>query len=54
MIADQPRPSEPIEIARGERIAQLLIVPVASVDVVVTDDLGATQRGEGGLGSTGR
>jgi dUTP pyrophosphatase len=49
--------SEAYEIAPGDRIAQLVIVPVTHVDVEVADDvaaLGATQRGEGGFGSSGR
>lgn len=45
---------EPIEIARGDRVAQLLVVPVSSVDVVELDDLPSSERGDGGLGSTGR
>jgi dUTP pyrophosphatase len=47
-------PSEPIEIARGDRVAQLVIVPVVMVDVVETDDLPGSVRGEGGFGSSGR
>lgn len=44
----------PIEIARGERVAQLLIVPVHSVEIVEVDELPETARGEGGFGSTGK
>lgn len=44
----------PFEAAAGERIAQLLVVPVALPEVVVVDDLGETARGTGGFGSTGR
>lgn len=40
--------------AAGERIAQLLVVPVALPAIVETDDLDATARGTGGFGSTGR
>jgi dUTP pyrophosphatase len=46
--------SADIVIGRGERVAQLLIVPVSSVEVIESDDLPSSQRGEGGLGSTGR
>lgn len=42
------------EAAPGERIAQLLLVPVALPEVVETDALDATDRGTGGFGSTGR
>lgn len=37
----------------GERLFQLLIVPVASVEMSVVDALDDTERGEGGWGSTG-
>ena len=47
-------PEEPVKIARGDRIAQLVIVPVASVEPVWADDLPASERGIGGFGSTGR
>ena len=47
-------PSHPIEIARGDRVAQLVIVPVASVDVREVDTLPESVRGEGGFGSSGR
>lgn len=41
-------------IVRGERIAQLVIAPVTQVDWQQEQTLGATERGEGGFGSTGR
>ena len=37
----------------GMRIGQLLVVPVADVDVVETDEVTATVRGAGGFGSSG-
>ena len=40
-------------IASGERIAQLLIVPVAFVEPRSVDKLSETERGEGGFGHTG-
>lgn len=40
-------------IARGERIAQLLIVPCAPAVFEPVEHLDATSRGEGGFGSTG-
>ena len=46
--------SEPVEIRHGQRIAQLLVVPVAAVDVREVDHLDVTARGSGGFGSTGR
>ena len=41
-------------IFRGDRIVQLIIVPVAMVDVVEVDELSETERGAGGYGSTGK
>jgi dUTP pyrophosphatase len=42
------------EIAPGDRIAQLLLTPVASAEVVEHAELEASLRGDGGFGSTGR
>ena len=44
---------EPVTITRGMRIAQLVIAPVQQVDLVEVQSLDATERGEGGFGSTG-
>ena len=44
---------EPIEIERGMRVAQMLITPAPQTDIVVVDDLDATERGDSGFGSTG-
>ena len=45
--------SEPFEIEPGDRIAQLVIAPVATVGVEVAVELSRTERGTGGFGSTG-
>ena len=45
---------EPFEIRRGERIAQLVPAPVLRADFIEVGELGGTQRGSGGFGSTGR
>ena len=45
---------EPFEISQSDRIAQLLVVPFAALDPVESEELGESQRGEGGFGSTGR
>ena len=42
-----------VHIANGERVAQLLMMPVEVPDMIEFDDLSETQRGEGGFGSTG-
>ena len=44
---------EPFLVRRGMRIAQLVIAPVASVEIVAVEALGGTVRGQGGFGSTG-
>lgn len=41
------------EIKRGERIAQMVIAPVLNVSAQEVDELPATERNEGGFGSTG-
>jgi len=41
-------------VAKGERAAQLLVLPIAAPEPVETDVLDATSRGAGGFGSTGR
>jgi dUTP pyrophosphatase len=44
----------PVEIRHGQRVAQLLLLPVTAVDVREVDRLDVTSRGSGGFGSTGR
>ena len=46
--------NEPFEIARGERIAQLVPAPVQRACFAEVEDLDETARGAGGFGSTGR
>ena len=45
---------EPFDVIVGERIAQLVITPVAEVGVVAVDELSESDRGGGGFGSSGR
>ena len=47
-------PSEPFEITKGERIAQLVIQAVEQPRFVLVDELPTSERGEGGFGHTGR
>ena len=44
---------EPFAIARGDRIAQLVLAPVTRAEWAEVPALDSTQRGEGGFGSTG-
>lgn len=41
------------KINQGDRIAQLIILPIVQADLVVVDELGGTSRGGSGFGSTG-
>jgi dUTP pyrophosphatase len=44
---------EPFAIARGDRVAQLVLAPVVQAAWDEVAELDATERGEGGFGSTG-
>jgi len=46
--------SEPYEVRRGDRIAQLVIKSVEEVVWEEVDDLDETERGQGGFGHSGR
>jgi len=46
-------PREPFEIAVGDRIAQLVVMPVTRAEFVRVERLPGSHRGEGGFGSTG-
>ena len=46
-------PRETFEIKRGDRIAQLMIISVEQPEFKVVDVLSATDRGDGGFGSSG-
>ena len=46
--------NEDYTIMPGDRISQLMVVPVMCPVPVFVDELDETERGEGGLGSTGR
>ena len=45
--------SESVSFLKGERIAQLVICPIAMAELEVVSTLSETDRGEGGFGSTG-
>ncbi len=45
--------NEEIKLSKGERIAQLLLIPIATPSVLEVKDLDQTVRGSGGFGSTG-
>jgi dUTP pyrophosphatase len=45
--------NEPFEVRRGDRIAQMMFMPVLTANFIVSDTLDETERGAGGFGSTG-
>lgn len=44
----------PQTIKPGERLAQMILLPYIKYDIIETDTLSDTERGEGGIGSTGK
>ena len=54
MVSAWNRGSQPYTIQPGERIAQLVIVPVVQVRLEVVAEFDASHRGAGGFGSSGR
>ena len=47
-------PAETFRVAAGDRIAQLVIAPIALPEPVEAPDLAESSRGDGGFGSSGR
>lgn len=54
MVSAWNRGSTPYVIQPGERIAQMVLVPVVQAELEVVADFAASERGEGGFGSSGR
>jgi len=53
MVSCWNRGSSPFTISIGERIAQLVLVPVVQAEFEIVDEFMASDRGAGGFGSTG-
>ncbi|MCH8497961.1 MAG: dUTP diphosphatase [Marinobacter sp.] len=53
MVSCWNRGQQPFTVSVGERIAQLVIVPVVQAAFDVVPEFAATERGAGGFGSTG-
>jgi len=47
-------PAETFRVEPGERIAQLVVVPVGLPEPLEVESLGESARGDGGFGSSGR
>jgi len=54
MVSCWNRSAVAFTVQPGERIAQLVVVPVVQVDLQVVDAFTATERGSGGFGHSGR
>jgi dUTP pyrophosphatase len=53
MVSVWNRSAHPFTIAPGDRIAQMVVVPVVQVELDVVVEFEASERGAGGFGSTG-
>lgn len=53
MVSCWNRGSAPFTVNPGDRIAQMVIVPVVHVDFEVVEDFATSERGAGGFGSSG-
>ena len=54
MVSCWNRGAQDFTISPGERIAQLVVVPVVQVELEVVEEFTASQRGAGGFGHSGR
>lgn len=54
MVALHNHGDIPQTVEPGDRIAQLVVVPVLAPEMELVEELDATERGTGGFGSTGR
>ncbi len=54
MVSLWNRSNQPYTVQPGERVAQLVLLPVARVALEIVDEFVPSQRGAGGFGHTGR
>lgn len=54
MVSCWNRGTELFTVQPGERIAQLMILPVVQAQFTLVDEFDQSERGEGGFGSSGR
>jgi len=54
MVSVWNRGQQAFTIEPGERIAQMVFVPIAQVDFTIVEDFTLSERGEGGFGHSGR
>lgn len=46
--------TKPYEVRKGDKIAQLVIMPYLTPEIEIVNELEETERGDGAFGSTGR
>lgn len=54
MVSCWNRSNQAFTVEPGERIAQMVLVPVVQADFQIVDEFADTERGAGGFGSSGR
>ena len=54
MVSCWNRGAQPFTVHPGDRIAQLVVVPVVQVELEVVEDFASSQRAAGGFGHSGR
>jgi len=54
MVSLWNRGTDHFTIQPGDRIAQLVVLPVMQIEFKIVDEFGASKRGENGFGSSGR
>src|SRR6266699_101256 len=54
MVSCWNRSAQPFTVNPGERIAQLVVVPVVQVQLQIVEDFAASARGAGGFGHSGQ
>ncbi len=54
MVSCWNRGAASYTVQPGERIAQLIVVPVARMELQIVENFAASARGSGGFGHTGR
>lgn len=53
MLHNRNTTGKPIHVEEGDRAAQMLFIPILRPELILTDKLSQTKRGDGGFGSTG-
>lgn len=49
-----PQGCDPYEVKKGDKIAQMVFAKVVQAEIIPTDELSSSERGEGGFGHTGK